>query len=62
MQGVPKTQILSWGPEDPLEKETVSHFLLEKSHRQRRLAGYDPRGHEKSDTTERLNTHTHIPH
>ena len=33
-------------------------FLPGKSHGQRSLAGYSPRGHKESDTTERL-THTH---
>ena len=33
-------------------------FLPEKSHGQRRLAGYSPRGHKDLDTTEQL-THTH---
>ena len=30
-------------------------FLPGKSHEQRSLAGYSPRGHKESDTTERLN-------
>ena len=33
---------------------------LEKSHGQRSLVGYSPWGHKESDTTERLNTHTHL--
>ena len=28
-----------------------------KSHGQRRLTGYSPRGHQELDTTERLGTH-----
>ena len=31
-----------------------------QSHGQRSLAGYSPRGHKESDSTERLNTHTHM--
>ena len=35
-------------------------FLPEKSHGQRSLAGYSPRGHRMLDTTEGLgHTHTH---
>ena len=34
-------------------------FLPGKSHGQRSLMGYDPRGHKESDMTERL-THTQI--
>ena len=33
-------------------------FLPEKSHIQRSLAGYSPKGGKESDTTERLSTHT----
>ena len=32
---------------------------LENPHGQRNLVGYSPWGHKKSDTTERLSTHTH---
>ena len=31
-----------------------------KFHAQRSLASYSPWGHKESDTTERLNTHTHM--
>ena len=34
-------------------------FLPGKSHGQRSLVGYSPRGHKESDTSEQL-THTHI--
>ena len=34
-------------------------FLPEKSHGQRSLVGYSPKGCKESDTTQRLNTHTH---
>ena len=54
----------SLSQEDSLEKEMATHssipvFLPRKFHRQRRLAGYSPWGCKESDTTERLNTHTH---
>ena len=41
------------GSEDPLEKEMATHpsILAWKSHGQRRLVGYSPRGHKRSDTT-----------
>ena len=35
-------------------------FLPEKSHGQRRLAGYSPRGHKESDMTERLSMHIYM--
>ena len=34
-------------------------FFPGKSHGQRSLAGYSPWGRKESDTTERVNTHTH---
>ena len=37
------------------EMATHSVFLPGKSHRQRNLTGYSPRGHQESDTTESLN-------
>ena len=42
-------QVRSLGQEDPWEKEMVIHpvFLLGKSHGQRSLVGYSPRGHER---------------
>ena len=36
-------------------------FLPEKSHGQRPLEGYSPRGHKESDTTERLNDRDAAP-
>ena len=46
----------SWplGQEDPLEKGRTRHssILPGEPHRQRSLAGYSPRGHKESDTTE----------
>ena len=48
-------QVQSLGWEDPLEKEitTPSSILGGKSHGQRSLVGYSPRGHK--DMTQRLN-------
>ena len=37
-------------------------FLPGESHRQRSLAGCSPWSRKEWDTTERLNTHAHIPH
>ena len=50
------------GRKDPLEKEIQATpvFLPGESHGQKSLAGYSPRGHKESDTTERLHTHTYI--
>ena len=38
--------------EDPLEEGMVTHsiFLPGKSHGQRSLVGYSPKGHQESDT------------
>ena len=49
-------QVQSLGWEDPLEKKmgTCSSILSEKSHGQRKLAGYGPWGHKESDLTEQL--------
>ena len=49
-----KTQVRGW--EKPLEKEMAITpvFLPGKSHGQRNLAGYSPRGHKESDITELL--------
>ena len=46
-----ETQVQSLGQEDSLEKDmaTYSSILAWKSHGQRSLAGYSPRGH-KSQT------------
>ena len=38
---------------------THSSVLPEKSHGQRSLVGYSPKGGKESDTTERLSTHRH---
>ena len=34
-------------------------FFPEKSHGQRSLAGYSPKGRKESDITERMHAHTH---
>ena len=54
-----ETQVRSWGPEDPLEKEMAIHSstIAGKSHGQRSLVGYSPWGRKESDTTERLHFH-----
>ena len=41
-----ETQVRSQGQEEPLEKEIATHavFLPGKSHGQRSLVGYNPRG------------------
>ena len=50
-----ETQVQSLGREDPLEKETASHFSIlgntGKSHGQRSLAGYSPWGCKQLDVT-----------
>ena len=47
-------QVISFGQEDPLEKEMATHsvFLPGEFHGPRNLAGYHPRGCKESDTTE----------
>ena len=46
-----ETRVQNLGQEDPLQKEmaTDSNLLAWKSHGQRSLAGYSPRGHKESD-------------
>ena len=53
---VRETRVQSLGWEDPLEKEMAFHssILPGKSHGQRSLEGYRPRGRKESDTSERL--------
>ena len=58
MQETQETLVLSLGWEDPLEEEMATHsipFLPEKSHAQRSLVVYSPKGRKEWDTTE----HTH---
>ena len=52
-----ETWVRSLGWEDPVEEETATHssILALESYGRRSLAGYSPRGHKESDTTERLN-------
>ena len=47
-------QVQSLGGEDALKEEmaTRSTIVARESHGQSRLAGYGPRGHKQSDTTE----------
>ena len=57
-----ETQAWSLGQKDyPGEgnDKPLQYFLPGKFHGQRSLAGYSPRGHKESDTSEQL-THTHI--
>ena len=55
-----ETRVPSLGQEDPLKREwqPAPVFLPGKSHGQRSLAGYSPRGHIESDSTEHKHTHT----
>jgi len=56
MQETQETQVQSLSQEDPLEEEMATHpvFLPRKSHGQRSLAGYSPKGCKQSDSTEQL--------
>lgn len=49
--------------EDPLEEEKATHwvFLLEKFHRQKRLAGYSPWGCKELNMTEQLSMQAQNP-
>ena len=38
----------------------LQYSCLKKSHGQRSLMGYSPRGHKESDTTEHAHIHTHL--
>ena len=51
-----ETWVQSLGWDDSLEKEMATHSstLAGKSHGQRSLVGYSPRGHKELDMTERL--------
>ena len=55
-----ETQLQSLGEEDLLEKEMATHssILPGKSHGQRSLIGYSPRGCKELDITERLHSLT----
>ena len=52
--------VRSLGWEDPLEEEMqpTEVFLPKKSHGQRSLVGYSPKGRKESDTTKPLSTHS----
>ena len=61
MQEKQEMWVQSLGWEDPLEKEMATPvFLPEKSHGQRRPAGYSPWGCKESDMTEWLSTHAYV--
>ena len=49
--------IPDWG-RSPKKGLPTPVFLPGKSHGQRSLLGYSPRGHKESEMTETLNTHT----
>ena len=52
-----ETQVGSLGRGDPLEKKMKTHssILAGKSHGQRNLMGYSPRGRKESNMTELFN-------
>ena len=54
-----ETRVQSFGREDPLEKEMVTHssILAWRIHGRRSLVGYSSWGRKESDTTERLSLH-----
>ena len=58
---MPEMWVWSLGWEDPLEQKmaTTPVFLLEKSHRQRSLEGYSPKGCQELDMTEWLHSRTY---
>ena len=53
-------QVWSLGQEDPWSRkwQPPPVFLPGKSHGQRRLVGYNPRGHKELDMTEQFSMHT----
>ena len=57
LPGMQETWVRSLDQEDPLENSSPV-VLSGEFHGQRNLAGYSPKGHKESDTTEQL-THTH---
>ena len=58
---VQETWVQSLGLKDPLEKgmATTPVFLPGDFHEQRSIVVYSPWGRRTSDTTKRLNSHTH---
>ena len=53
---IQEIKIQSLGREDPLGEDlaTNSRFLPKRSHRQRSLMGYSPKGSKESDVTKQL--------
>ena len=54
--------VRSLGWEDPLEEENgnpLQYFLPEKSHGQRSLVGYSPKGCKELETTKWVGMHAH---
>ena len=61
MPTMKETQVQYLGQEDLLEKEMAIHSSLRgKSHGQKSIASYSPRGRKESDTTEQLHFHFSI--
>ena len=60
MPAMQENWVQSLGHEDPLRREwqPTPVFLPGEFHGQRSLAGYSPWGHEVSDTTEQLTSHS----
>ena len=58
MQETQEKQVWPLAWEDPLEEEMAATPVLlpGKSHRQRSLVGYSPKGHKESDMTEHAHT------
>ena len=54
MQETQEMWVWALGQKDPLEEEMqpTPVFLPEKSHEQKSLVGYSPKGRKESDTTE----------
>ena len=62
IQETMETWVRSLGWDDPLEEENVNplqYFLPEKSHGQRSLVGYSPKGCKELDTTKWVSMHAH---
>ena len=60
-QETKEMRVRSLAQEDALEKEMATHssILARKTHGQRSLAGYSPKGPKELNTTEGLSTHIH---
>ena len=62
IQETMETWVRSLGWDDPLEEENgnpLQYFLPEKSHGQRSLVGYSPKGCKELDTTKWVSMHAH---